>query len=316
MDKLESAKVFIAIVERGSLVAAAEHLDMSRSKVTRYLNEIESWASARLLHRTTRKLSLTDAGEQVLAHCRNLVTIAEDISLSGQSPPDEITGTLRISCSHYGAFHVVWPVLPLYREKYPQVAVELKINNSKVDLIEERIDLAVRISTQLDPNLIARPLGICESVLCATPAYLKKHDTPVSLEALRHHECLIYSCFDRNTTWRFIKDGETFNQPVTGQFVADDSDILIEAALKDMGISYLPKADIQHYLDCGELVEILPQYTPVEMGVYAIYHSRKQMPLAVRLFLDMLSDQHDQGGCKKNNTAGGRRFTRHGPQYR
>ena len=293
MDRVEAARVFIEIIERGSMIAAADHLDVSRSKVTRYLNEIESWANARLLHRSTRRLSLTDAGEQVLQQCRELVAIADDIPLSSQSQVEAIKGHLRISCAHYAADHLLLPILPQYRQHYPQVSIELQISNATVDLIEQRIDLAIRISNELDPNLIARRVGGCPSVLCATPTYLKQRGTPQTLEDLTQHECLVYSYFGKHALWRFEKDGEILEQAVSGQLIANDSNILAKAARQHMGIGYQPRADIQPYLDSGELQEILPQFTPVEMGVFAVYRSREKMPQALRLLLDALAQQSE-----------------------
>lgn len=290
MDRVEAARVFIEIIERGSMIAAADHLDMSRSKVTRYLNEIESWANARLLHRSTRRLSLTDAGEQVLQQCRELVTIADDIPLSSQSQVEAIKGHLRISCAHYAAEHLLLPILPLYRRRYPQVSIELQISNATVDLIEQRIDLAIRISSELDPNLIARRVGGCPSVLCASPTYLQQRGMPQKLEDLVQHECLIYSYFGKHALWRFDQDGEILEQAVSGQLIANDSNILAKAVRQHMGIGYQPRADVQAYLDNGELQEILPQFTPVEMGVFAVYRSREKMPQALRLLLDMLAE--------------------------
>ena len=295
MDRVQSARVFIEIVERGSMIAAADNLDMSRSMVTRYLAEIESWANARLLHRSTRRLSLTTVGEEVLEHCRRLIDIADDISVSvGSLSPNEsqvlkVSGHLRIACAHYAAEHVLLPVLKTYYQRYPDVTIELQINNETVDLIEQRIDLALRISSELDPNLIARQVGTCRSVLCASRDYIVQHGMPLSLEELQNHECLIYSYFGRHGIWRFMKEGEPVSQPVGGRLVASDSEILLKASLNHMGISYQPRADAQPYLNTGELIEVLPEYQTLNLGIYGVYQSRNKMPQALRLLLDMLS---------------------------
>ncbi len=295
MDRVQSARVFIEIVERGSMIAAADNLDMSRSMVTRYLAEIESWANARLLHRSTRRLSLTTVGEEVLEHCRRLIDIADDIPVSvGSLSPNEsqvlkVSGHLRIACAHYAAEHVLLPVLKTYYQRYPDVTIELQINNETVDLIEQRIDLALRISSELDPNLIARQVGTCCSVLCASRDYIVQHGMPLSLEELQNHECLIYSYFGRHGIWRFMKEGEPVSQPVSGRLVASDSEILLKASLNHMGISYQPRADAQPYLNTGELIEVLPEYQALDLGIYGVYQSRNKMPQALRLLLDMLS---------------------------
>ncbi|WP_420588346.1 LysR family transcriptional regulator [Bacterioplanoides sp.] len=293
MDRITAARVFVEIIDQGSMIAAAEKLDMSRSKVTRYLNEFEQWANARLLHRSTRRLSLTDAGEQVLEQCRELLRLADEIPLSEQTPGLAVRGHLRISCAHYAAEHILLAVLPQYRQRYPQVSLELQINNATVDLVEQRVDLAIRIAAELDPNLIARKLGECPSVLCASPGYLKQHGTPATLAELQQHQCLIYSHFDRHNIWRFQYQGEQHSQAVGGDLISGDSMILLKAAVRDMGITYQPKADAQPYLERGELVEILPQFQPTTLTIYGVYHSRKQMPQALRLLLDALAQQSE-----------------------
>jgi DNA-binding transcriptional LysR family regulator len=189
------------------MIAAADSLDMSRSMVTRYLTEIENWANARLLHRSTRRLSLTASGEAVLEHCRQLIDIADGIPLvietveGGQLPAKKVTGHLRIACAFYAAEQVLLPVLKTYYQRYPDVTIELQVNNETVDLIEQRIDLALRISSDLDPNLIAKRVGTCRSVLCASKEYIQQRGMPKSLEALSEHECLIYSYFGRHGLW-------------------------------------------------------------------------------------------------------------------
>lgn len=290
MDRLQAARVFIEIVDQGSMIAAAERLNMSRSKVSRYLQEIEHWANARLLHRSTRRLSLTNSGEKVLLHCRRLLEVADDIPLSTPQQGQPVSGHLRISCAHYAADHILLPVLERYQQDYPRVSVDLQISNTSVDLIANRIDLAIRIASRLDPNLIARKLGECDSVLCASPSYLRQHGTPRTLPDLQRHKCLIYSHFERHDLWRFSHAGEPCVQPVSGDLISGDSQILLKAALRHMGISYQPRADVQPYLESGQLIEILTPYQPLTLNVYAVYLSRKNMPPALRQLLNRLGD--------------------------
>jgi DNA-binding transcriptional LysR family regulator len=280
--------VFVEIVERGSMIAAAEYLDMSRSMVTRYLAEIENWANARLLHRSTRRLSLTPAGEQVLERCHALLQVAQDIPLALESPANVPSGLLRISCSGLAAEHILMPTIERFTELYPKVSIELIINNATLNLVEERIDLAVRIASELDPNLIARPLGVCESALCASPSYLEKMGSPTSLQALSDHACLIYSYFGKHGLWSFMDKDVPMAVPVTGTFIANDSEVLLSATLRGMGISCQPLLAVEKHFESGELINLLPQYQPISMGIYGVYRSRKHMPQALRLLLDML----------------------------
>ncbi len=288
MDRVQAARVFVEIVERGSMIAAAEHLDMSRSMVTRYLGEIEDWANARLLHRSTRRLSLTPAGEQVLESCQALLKVAQDIPLALESPAKMPSGQLRISSAHLAAEYLLMPAIERFSALYPNVTIELLISNATVDLVEDRIDLAVRIAHELDPNLIARPLGQCASALCASPEYIKKAGLPTSIQALSQHACLIYSYFGKHSVWSFMENDIPTSVAVTGKLIANDSDVLLMAALRGMGISCQPLLEVQKYFDSGQLINLLPECEPSIMGIYGVYGSRKHMPQALRLLLDIL----------------------------
>ncbi|MBY0419462.1 MAG: LysR family transcriptional regulator, partial [Pararheinheimera sp.] len=172
MDRIKAAEVFVCIVEQGSLVGAAQALDMSRSMVTRYLAEMEQWASAQLMHRSTRKLTLTAAGEKAFSHCRSLLDLAKEVATPlKQNPVAVPEGTIRISCSQFVAEDLLPAVVDAFLDDYPKVRIDVHVSNQVTHLVEDRIDLAIRISYELDPNLIARPLGVCRSVLCATDDY-------------------------------------------------------------------------------------------------------------------------------------------------
>ncbi len=179
MDRIIAAEVFVRIAERGSMTAAAEALDMSRAMVTRYLAQMEQWAGARLLHRTTRRLSLTrgrrgNAGA-LPPHARGR---RPRWRLAASAGADEPRGLLRVACAQSLAQDVLASAVADYLRRHPPVAIDLHIGARPVNLVEERIDLAIRITNDLDPNLIARPLGRCDSVVCASPAYLAAHGTP------------------------------------------------------------------------------------------------------------------------------------------
>ena len=188
MDRVIAAQVYNRICELGSLSAAARALGISRPMVSRYLEQMEKWAGTRLVNRSTRKLTLTAAGEKVLQKTRTLSQLSQEIE--GQSEKDLPSGTLRVACAHFTAMHLIAPVLPGLLARYPQLRIELDVNNHPVSLVGERIDVAVRITDTPEPGMIARRLGECRSVLCASPDYLAQHGTPVSPEDLAQHNCL------------------------------------------------------------------------------------------------------------------------------
>ncbi|ACK45720.1 LysR family transcriptional regulator [Shewanella baltica] len=305
MDRLEAAKVFVTIVERGSMVSAANALDMSRSMVTRYLSEMEEWSGARLLHRSTRSLSLTPAGEQVLDYCHRLLELANEVPAVSHASVAIPRGLLRISCSQFLAHQILAPVVRQYLASYPQASVNIHVSSQTVDLVAERIDLAIRITNELDPNLIARRLGECESVVCAAPSYLAARAAVVHPEDLTQHNCLTYSYFG-DVMWRFyqadvaakqaqapnsdpkLNQGQAFNVPVNGNFSANDSMVVLNATLAGEGIAMQPLWAAKPYLDSGQLVPLLTEFMPQSLGVYGVYQSRKHMQPALRVMMDML----------------------------
>jgi DNA-binding transcriptional LysR family regulator len=287
MDRLTATRVFVEVVERGSQTAAADALEMSRAMVSRYLGELETWVGARLLHRTTRKLSLTGAGEQLLGQCREMLAMADAMQSVSRTDEAAPRGTLRIACSQSLAQAWLVHALDDFTRLYPQVSVDLLVGSQAVNLVEARIDLALRITNQLDPNLIARQLAVCRSVVCATPAYLARHGTPQRPEDLAQHNCLSYAYFGRSI-WEFSRAGEPHAVAVSGNLSANESMVLLEAVLADIGISLQPRYSVGAYLRSGALVQLLPDYEPQQLGIHALYGTRRQMPPALRALLDFL----------------------------
>lgn len=290
MDRITAAQVFVSIAERGSMIAAAEALDMSRAMVTRYLAEMEEWAGARLLHRSTRRLSLTDAGDLTLARCRRMLELAEAMEVASGADADTPQGLLRITCSQSLAQAALAIAVTAFLKRYPRTAVDLQMNNRAVNLVEQRIDLALRITNALEPNLIARQLGQCDSVVCAAPSYLAQRGTPLRAEDLAAHNCLTYTYFGKSL-WQFTdRDGEAVSVPVSGNLSANEDLILLKAAEEGAGIALQPLYSAAPLIADGRLVALLPDYAPQRMGIYGIYTSRQHMSPALRAMLDFLLD--------------------------
>ena len=291
MDRIVAAQVYVAITEQGSLVGAARLLDMSRAMVTRYLAQMEQWSGARLLHRTTRKLSLTAAGEATLLRCRELLQLCEQMPLAADAQADQPRGMLRIACSQSLAQSVLAAAVAQFTQRYPLTQIDLQIGNTNVNLVEERIDLAIRVTNQLDPNLIARRLGSCASVVCASPAYLAAHGTPAHASELTSHNCLTYRYFGKSL-WEFesLSDGLPLAVPVSGSISANESVVLMQAALAGAGITLQPVWSVSALIESGELVAVLPQLRPKEMGVYGVYGSRRQMGVTLREMVGFLGE--------------------------
>ena len=287
MDRLTALRVFVCAVEQGSLSGAGEKLDMSRAMVSRYLAELESWMGARLLHRTTRRLSLTGPGEEALNRARAMLALGEEMEQIAVKGDDAPKGQLRITSSYSLSEALLVGAANDYLAQYPGTAIDILLLDRTVNLVEERIDLAVRITNDLDPNLVARRLGTCHSVVCASPTYLARHPMPHRVQDLALHNCLTYTYFGKSL-WEFNGPDGPESVPVSGNLSANISNLLLEATLEGAGISLQPRYSAQPYLERGELVPLLTDWQPKRLGVYGVYATRKQMSPLLRSFLDFL----------------------------
>lgn len=293
MDRITAMQVFVSVVDSGSQSAAADQLDLSRPVVSRYLAELEDWAGARLLHRTTRKLSLTAAGAEMLPRCRQMLELATDMKNVVAIPEDAPQGLLRITVStSFGQAQLAAAVAD-YVKLYPGVTVDMLLLDRVVNLVEERIDLAIRISKELDPNLIARRLTVCRSVVCASPAYLREHGKPTQPEQLALHNCLTHSYY--GSVWLLKRDNEPVNVAVKGNISANDATSLVQATLAGAGVTLLPTFLAAPFIRSGQLQALLPEYHPQEFGVFGVYASRKHMPATLRTMLDFLAARYSNG---------------------
>jgi len=293
MDRITAMQVFVSVVDSGSQSAAADQLDLSRPVVSRYLAELEEWAGARLLHRTTRKLSLTAAGAEMLPRCRQMLELATDMKNVVAIPEHAPQGLLRITVStSFGQAQLAAAVAD-YVKLYPGVTVDMLLLDRVVNLVEERIDLAIRISKELDPNLIARRLTVCRSVVCASPAYLREHGMPTQSEQLALHNCLTHSYY--GSVWRLERDNEPVNVAVKGNISANDATSLVQATLAGAGVTLLPTFLAAPFIRSGQLQALLPEYHPQEFGVFGVYASRKHMPATLRTMLDFLAERYADG---------------------
>jgi len=288
MDRLTAVRVFVEVADRGSLTQAADQLDMSTAMVSRYLAAVEGWFGARLLHRTTRKLSLTDAGQAALPSCRQLLDIAEDARHLAAERNREPAGALRVTTSSSFAEAQLTAALVDFQRQHTQVEIVLSVADKATDLVAERVDLAVRITNTLDPAMIARPLARCRSMLCASPGYLQRHGVPQTAEDLRHHPCIAHA-FGIGRQYRFTRGRKTLSVPVDWRFHTNETAVLRRAVLCGAGVAMLPTYYLGDDLRAGRLVQLLPDHEPEVLGIHAIYLSRQHQPLALRLLVDFLA---------------------------
>ena len=293
MDRLTAMRVFTEVATSGSFSATAERLDMSRAMVTRYVGEMEQWLQARLLQRTTRSVTLTDAGEQALRRCQQMLALVEDIEEETTATSEgELRGQLRLTCSVSFAYAQLGAAIADFLALHPQLKIDLDASEGSLNLVERRIDLAIRISSGPDPMLIARPLARCDSVLVASPAYLAKHGMPVQPGDLERHRCLSYANFGKSV-WELSQGGRAERVAVSGHFSANEATTLLRAALAGAGIALQPTYLANPHIASGELQALLPGWELPVMAINALYTSRRHQSPAVRALLDFLVERFE-----------------------
>jgi len=284
-------RVFTAVVDTGSFASASDKLDLSRGMATRYVAQLEQHLGVRLLNRSTRRLSLTEAGSEYYQRATQVLAMVEESEQSLAQEAAVPRGTLRLSSSvAFGIHHLGW-VVTEYLQQYPGVQVDVVLNDRTVNLIEEGFDLAIRIGRELDPGLIARRIAPTEVVACAAPDYLKRMGTPAAPEDLTGHNCLSYAYWSMGNEWHFRRDGMERKVAVSGNLRGNTGDILIDAAIKGLGILLQPSFLVYEALRDKRLVRILPEWQVDPLFVYAVYPDRKFLPSKVRSFIDFIAER-------------------------
>lgn len=290
MDRLAAMRVFVEVATTGSFSAAANNLDMSRAMVTRYVGALEQWLGARLLQRTTRSVTLTDAGEHCMRRSQQMLALMEDVEEETSSQDGALRGQLRITCSMSFAYAQMAAAVVDFLKLHPQLKIDLNASEGALNLVEARIDLAIRISAEPDPALIGRVLAPCTSVLVASPTYLASKGVPQSPADLAAHRCLTYANFGRSA-WMLSRGAEHVQVGVSSHFSANEATALLRAALAGGGLALQPTYLANPHLADGSLQRVLPDWALPDMAIYALYTSRRQLSPAVRALLDFLADR-------------------------
>ena len=293
MDRLTAMQVFVEVAHSGSFSATADKLDMSRAMVTRYVGELEQWLGARLLQRTTRSVTLTDAGENCLRRSQQMLALVQDVEEETQSHDGALRGQLRITCSMSFAYAQMAAAVVDFLTLHPQLKIDLNASEGTLNLVEARIDLAIRISAEPDPALIGRVLAPCTSVLVASPAYLAAHGVPQLPADLATHRCLSYANFGKSV-WTFSRGDDHARVSVGSYFSANEATALLQGVLAGGGIALQPSYLANPHLQDGSLQVVLPDWKVPDMAIYALYPSRKHLSPAVRALLDFLVERFAQ----------------------
>jgi DNA-binding transcriptional LysR family regulator len=297
LDRFQSYGVFVKVVELGSFARAAERLDLSTSAVSRHVAELEAHLGVRLLNRTTRRLSLTEAGRAFHERAVQLlfdVEEAESAIAAGATTP---RGTLRLTCSIAFGERYIAPAIAEFGTRHRELRFDVELSDRMVDLVEEGFDLAVRIGTSQSQALIARPIGETQLVCCAAPAYLAQHGIPREPADLTKHRCLTYSYLAVRDTWDFEDpSGRRQSVRVTGPVHANNGGFLAAIARTGMAIAMEPDFVVGDDVRAGRLISILPGYTPRAVPIYAVYPTRRHLSAKVRAFVDFLAERFPAQG--------------------
>lgn len=292
MDKLNSITSFVEVARTRSFTQAAEHLGLSRLQVSRHIQDIEKWLNLRLFHRTTRKVSLTIQGEEALSYCQQILNQVSDLQSRAHSHNNELVGTIRLASPIGLGQHKLFDAIEAFTKRHPHTRFELLLSDSLSQLVDDRVDIALRYIHQPDEGLIARKLMYIATAVCASKAYLTQHDTISDPNDLATHNCLVHK---KHSVWQFQRNGNTKKVTVKGNIVANDMGVLLKAAKQGMGIAHLPCDLANDHLLSGELIKVLPEYTTVGSHIWAVYLSRNFQQNVVRAFIDFLAElwHHD-----------------------
>lgn len=286
MDQFSAIPVFVAVVEKGKFSAAAQSLGVSKSAVSKRINQLENHLGVRLLHRTTRKLSLTEAGARYYEHAAKALRAASKAEDAVTELQGEPQGKLKISSPmSFGRLHVA-PLIPRFLQRYPKLQIDLVMDDKNIDLVAVGVDVAIRAGDMPNSTLIARKLAPLRQVLCACPSYIERYGMPVTPSELCNHNCILFSYSGDANEWALNKDGQSEVVMVSGSYRVNNSEAILEALLDGIGIGRLPTFVAGPDLKAGNLVRVLDSYHLPNHTFYAVFPEREYMPAKVRAFLD------------------------------
>ncbi|WP_193074537.1 LysR family transcriptional regulator [Pseudomonas sp. FME51] len=292
MDRVTSMRVFVRAASAGSLSAAARHLGMSPAMATKHVNALEARLGVKLFHRTTRRLSLTEAGSNYMEACQRILPEIDEAEAAATSQRVKATGLLRMNVPLSFGTRFIAPLISAFSQRHPEVKIELGLSDAQLDLIAGSWDLAIRIGRLADSPLQTRRLGDSCMLVCASPDYLDQRGVPRQIGDLAQHNCLSYtlSAMQDSQHWAFGNQGE-FRVPINGDLLANNGDALLAAAVAGQGIIYQPHFIVGEALARGELVALELDKPVIELGgIHVLYPPDRRPPAKVRVMIDYLAE--------------------------
>lgn len=307
MDTLEGMRTFVTVVSLGSFTAAAERLQISKALASKYLAQLEARLGVRLLNRSTRTLHTTEAGRAYYERCLKILDEVDELEGLLREGRDEPRGTLTIAAPQTFGERFVSDAAAVFVQAWPQVSIELYFSDRYVNLVEEGIDLGIRIGELADSSLVSRRMGAVQLVTCASPDYVAARGMPRSPDDLHRHDCVRDRNFRRGTRWPLTKQGRTVEVEIRGRLVVNGIMATHRATLAGAGIGLLATYMIEEDLASGRLVRVLADYRSAELPVSAVYPHRMYLAAKVKTFVDFLADRVARHGLGEGSTAVGSR---------
>lgn len=291
MDTLDSMRMFVAVTDLGSFTAAGERLGLSKNLISKGVADLESRLGARLLHRTTRSLSLTDAGQRYLGRCKQLLSELEVLEDSVNADETRLRGTLRITVpATFGELYVV-PAATEFARLHPDITIDLRLNDRFVDIVSEGFDLGVRIGHLSDSSLVARKLGSTEIWVVGSPNFVAKNGEPTSPADLHRFNCVRDTNFRAGNAWHFVMDGAPQDVAVHGPILVNSARSGRDIALCGLALAYCPDYIVRSDVEAGHLKRIMPHVPTLELPIHAIYSNSRHLPARVRAFVTFLGER-------------------------
>ena len=294
MHTIDAMAVYLRVAELASFTQAAQSLGLPKASVSAAVQQLEAQLGTRLLQRSTRRVQVTQDGQLFYERCRDLLDEVEDIRTLFQAPASALRGRLRVDMPLGVARHLVLPRLPDFLAAHPQLELELSSTDRRVDLVREGFDCVLRIGALAESSLVARPLGRCELLNVASPAYLRAQGTPTALAQLTQHRLVHYvgTLGERSAGFEYLDEaGQSRFVPMAGTLTVNNSEAYMGACLAGLGIVQVPRWGVAERLRNGELVELLPRHRPAPMPVNLLYAHRRQLPRRVQVFMNWLTEQ-------------------------
>jgi DNA-binding transcriptional LysR family regulator len=290
MDRFTGLEVFAKVVEGASFAAAGRHLGMSPAMVTKHVQTLEERLGVRLLNRTTHRVSATEVGKSYYEYCLRILAELEEADGTARDLQTAPRGLLKVTAPVSFGTRQLAPGIAEYLVSYPDVSIDLSLENYYVDLLEKRFDLAIRLGHLPSSSLIARKLGEVETILCASPGYLQKNGSPQTPHDLDKHNCLLHTNAVPQSVWTLVdQSGKQIVISVSGRFLTNNTDAICTLALKDAGVALVPDYLVADDLTAGRLLQLLPEYATQATPVYAVYPHSLNLSAKARTFINFFA---------------------------